>query len=49
MRSEASSSPENYQVQTASVIGVVVSSLSLHCGDPSSIPRFSIQAVWIHA
>ena len=33
----------------AGVVGVVVSSLALHRGDPGSIPGFGIQAVRIHA
>ena len=33
----------------ADVVGVVVSSLALHRGDPGSIPGFGIQAVQIHA
>ena len=33
----------------AGVVGVMVSSLAQHRGEPGSIPRFSIQAVRIHA
>ena len=36
-----------YNIYKAGVVGVVVSSLALHHGDPGSIPEFGIQAVRI--
>ena len=40
---------ENLFVVSAGVVGVVVSSLTLHRGDLDSFPGFGIQAVRIHA